>query len=572
MHRGNTASSIPRLLIILGLLSSLSLMAIVPAQGEVDLLMEGGSQPEVDDTPLTSNFTSYFDYNTMHVYLKELEDRYPSIMKLFSIGETYEGREILCVKLSDNVDTVDDGIPGSEPDALLVGAHHGNEWMSYEVPLYVLSYLLYYYGQEGPNGSAASYLIDSREIYVVPMLNADGVQYAHDESRGWRKNREPNYIGEFGPTARPNPDLYPVSYGTDINRNYGWMWHLDGGSNELITGAGTYRGPPDNYDDDGDALIQVDLITGRLPIGVDEGIDEDPWDGIDNDNDGQVDEDPAGGFTTHEARAMREFGDKYAFPVMITYHTYSELVLWPWGYTDELPPDSSHLSSLGVRMATMNGYRPMQGESLYPTTGEMTDWFYSQYGTYGYTFEIGRTHNMPDEEILEQVQRNLEPSLYLLDSAANRYRSYITFDENSTMVTSSSDWIDIDLSFEDAGYPYPFSEDRSRVVYRVNGGDWTWVPLEMIEDGNWTGRIPAQDDGSEIEYYFELVDSQGGSIVEPMYAPYDFHTISVPMRNLWVVYMVPGTIFVMIFTLGTIWGGFTFGIYRSLTSHRRGGP
>jgi len=520
---------------------------------------------------MVSNFSRYMDFYEVESYLKELASLHSDIMRLYSLGKTYEGRDVWCAKVSDQPDIVDDGGEQDEPDVLLVGAHHANEWMSYEVPLFVLTFLLENFGRETSNGSIAGSIVENREVFIIPILNPDGVQYAHEQSRGWRKNREPNYVGDFGPVSRPSPELRPISYGVDLNRNYGWMWGLRGGSSEFITSSGTYRGPPDNYDQDGDAIVQVDLFPGRLPFGPEEGVDEDPWDGIDNDRDGDIDEDPEGGFTSEETRMMKKLGDEHRFPVLITYHTYSELVLWPWGYTDELPRDHLVMSQFGERMAEMNGYRPMQGYELYQTTGEMTDWFYAQYGTLGYTFEIGTSHSMPEDRILEQCERNLEPTLYLCALSSNPYQSFLRFDDNSTELLVRSDRIDVKLSYEDEGYPYPFSSDRSRVVYRENGGGWKRVPLREQEDGNWTAVLPIEFEGSEVELYFELVDSQGRKVVEPLFSPNDPIVVTAGRVDSWSLLMGIDTVLIMLFTLGVTWGGFTFGItYSAMIDRRKG--
>jgi zinc carboxypeptidase len=213
--------------------------------------------PVPDSIMEESNFTTYYDYNSMSEYLKFLQQSRPDIVKVWSMGQTHEGRDIWVLKLSDSPQLVDDGGIQDEPNVLLVGAHHGNEWISYEVVLYVLSFLVDNYQMESDNGSIATYIVDNREIFFVPILNPDGVQYAHEVERGWRKNREPNYVNEFGPSNIISPDLVPVSYGVDINRNYGWEWHEGGGSNVLVTSGPSYRGPPDNIDDDGDAVISA---------------------------------------------------------------------------------------------------------------------------------------------------------------------------------------------------------------------------------------------------------------------------------------------------------------------------
>lgn len=74
----------------------------------------------------------------------------------------------------------------------------------------------------------------------------------------------------------------------------------------------------------------------------------------------------------------------------LSNHTYSELVLRPWGDTWAKPPDESALRDLGDAMADINGYWSINSIELYPTTGTADDWAYAAYGTYAYTFELGQ--------------------------------------------------------------------------------------------------------------------------------------------------------------------------------------
>lgn len=552
-------------IIVLGLILASSL-AFVPEASPKETTFR---DPVPDGEPdYHSEFKQYMDYPAMTTYLQRLAEKHSSIMSLWSLGNTYEGREIWAVKLSDNVRTTDDGEKDSEPNALIVGAHHGNEWISYEAALYLLTFLVENYGGDDANGSAASYLVDNREIFIVPMLNPDGTQYAHDVERGWRKNREPNYLLDNSPGNFIEPDAVPVSYGTDINRNYGWMWHEMGGSNIVLSRGASFRGPPDNKDDDGDAIIQIDIRNGILP-GPDEGVDEDPWDGIDNDGDGEVDEDPAGGFSSAETMAMRKLGDTYHFPVAITYHSYSELILWPWGYVEEPTKDGPHMEQLGTRMAEMNGYRPMQGYELYRVTGEFNDWFYAQYGTYGYTFEIGRRHSIPPEEILNHTMRNLDPSLYLIYSAENPFVAYLKTDENSTRVWRSGDRIRVEFQLEDQGYPVPFVEGSFNINYRWEGGQWHSRPLTLDGNGNFSSSLPVEVDEGKLELYIEMTDDRGNVITEPAYAPYRLIVFEMKLDSIFSLYFGFDTFVVMLFTLGVAWGGFTLGVTRSLMIQKK---
>ncbi|MDG6225029.1 MAG: M14 family metallopeptidase [Candidatus Thermoplasmatota archaeon] len=517
-----------------------------------------------------SNYTSYMDFPAMESYLVSLTERYPDISRLISLGETHEGRDIWCVKVSDNVMQDDDGGAEYEPDILLVGAHHGNEWISYEVPLYVLAYLLENYYGDDCNASKAKNIVDHHELFIVPMLNPDGTQYSHDTGDMWRKNREPNYISEFMPFDAPTPKLVAQSYGVDLNRNYGWMWHLAGGSNALNHRGGSYRGPPDNRDDDGDARIPVNWRPGHYPLGPEDGVDEDPWDGIDNDGDGLIDEDPAGGFSSLETIAMKNLGDTREFPVLITYHSYSELVLWPWGWTDEPAPDAPLMSQLGGRLADLNGYMPMQGYDLYMTTGEMTDWFYAMYGTLGYTFEVGRTFRPAEDLIIEECRKNLEATLFLCRAGSNPYMSYVRFDDNSSSLSVSGSRFKFDLSYMDEGYPYGWDGNGCELRYMLPDGRWDSSPLIENDDGTWSASVDIRRIGGDAPFYYRMLDVEGGEVTYPVYAPEMHLSLGSTGSDAWGLQFGLGTLMVMIFTLGTIWGGFGGGIFKSMRAERKG--
>ena len=117
--------------------------------------------------------------------------------------------------------------------------------------------------------------VNSREIYIVFNVNPDGSEYdvATGTYRSWRKNRQPNGTGAVG---------------TDLNRNWGWQWGCCGGSSGTFSSE-TYRG--------------------------------------------------ASAFSAPETQRVRDFvnsrvvGGAQQIKAHIDFHTYSELVLWPYGYT-----------------------------------------------------------------------------------------------------------------------------------------------------------------------------------------------------------------------------------------------
>ena len=177
----------------------------------------------------------YYNYSSMTNVLNELAANNSDIMSITSIGVTYEGRDIWMVKLSDNVNIEED-----EPGVLIMGAHHGNERPSFEVPIYFIKHVCEKYNSENidddndglinediidgidndedgeldedPSEDRVREVLEKTEIYIIPMVNPDGVEYE------WRKNREPNY-GADGTSDEI------TSYGVDLNRNYGYAWY-----------------------------------------------------------------------------------------------------------------------------------------------------------------------------------------------------------------------------------------------------------------------------------------------------------------------------------------------------------
>jgi hypothetical protein len=141
----------------------------------------------------------------------------PTICKVESIGLSIEGRDIWGMKISDNVTVTE-----AEPRVLYLGCHHAREVITVEIPLYLMYWFVNNYGSD----SLATFLVDNREIWIVPLMNPDGREYV-EHTGDWRKNRRNNGDG---------------TYGVDLNRNYGYMWGYDDLGSSPYTGNETYRG------------------------------------------------------------------------------------------------------------------------------------------------------------------------------------------------------------------------------------------------------------------------------------------------------------------------------------------
>jgi len=146
---------------------------------------------------------------------------------------------------------------------------------------------------------------------------------------------------------RPNDN---GSYGVDPNRNYPAFWGIDEWGSSGLQYAETYRGTA-----------------------------------------------PA---SEPETQAIMAFHAAHPPVVAVSYHSYSGLVLYPWGFRPgQLAPDLPRYQALAgtdlvpavrdsVPGSSIDHYHPGPGWNLYPTNGEYTDWAYRTYGTIAFTTEL----------------------------------------------------------------------------------------------------------------------------------------------------------------------------------------
>ncbi len=133
--------------------------------------------------------------------LDQLVQTYPQFISKFSIGKSFEGRDIWALKISAN--------SSPKPTAWFDALHHAREPLSTELVLRFVDNFV----KQSFYDLETTRLMHTRNIIVVPCVNPDGYEYnrqTHPQGGGmWRKNRRPNLDG---------------SYGVDLNRNYGWKW------------------------------------------------------------------------------------------------------------------------------------------------------------------------------------------------------------------------------------------------------------------------------------------------------------------------------------------------------------
>ncbi len=261
------------------------------------------------------------------------------------------------------------GTDESEPEVLFTHHQHAREHLTVEMALYLVNELTDKYATD----PAIKSVVDNREIWILPDLNPDGGEFdiATGSYRAWRKNRQPN-------TGTSN-------VGTDLNRNWNYKWGCCGGSSGS-TSSETYRGSAPESGKEVKAT--ADFVRSRRIGGVQQ------------------------------------------ITVGIDFHTFSELVLWPFGWTyDNTAPgltaqDEQIFRTIGQSMGNLNGYTAEQSSDLYITDGSIDDWLWGDQGIYGYTFEMfpesasGTSGFYPGDEVIgTETARNRSAVLHLLSFA-----------------------------------------------------------------------------------------------------------------------------------------------------------
>ncbi len=146
---------------------------IAATPSEMDVLRANGYIPRIVVERMVDQVRSlrledrgeYHSYSELTTDMAAWASAYPSITELISIGESVYGREIWAMKITDNP-----GVEEFEPEIQWIGAHHGDETISVEVCYYMIDHLLTNYGTD----PQVTWLVDEREIWIVPMFNPDG--------------------------------------------------------------------------------------------------------------------------------------------------------------------------------------------------------------------------------------------------------------------------------------------------------------------------------------------------------------------------------------------------------------
>ncbi|KAH1011513.1 hypothetical protein HUJ04_000864 [Dendroctonus ponderosae] len=243
--------------------------------------------------------------------------------------------------------------------------------------------------QQLVENTANAALYANVDWYIVPNLNPDGYQYTTTVNRLWRKNRRLTDGAEC--------------YGTDLNRNFGYQWMVGGASSNPC--SETFAGPSE--------------------------------------------------FSEPEARAMRDFilDHKDNIKLYVSFHSFGELLLYPWSYAPLLPDNTEELYAVGLRSvqaieaASVIGSEYTVNNSaigLYVAAGVTTDWVKAEAGVdLSYIFELPNGDApwwfmLPARQIRPVVEETWAGIRALYEYVEEKFVAGITTTTSTTTTTVSS--------------------------------------------------------------------------------------------------------------------------------------
>ncbi len=182
----------------------------------------------------------YSSYDECIEFFKSAQKSHPDLFRLENIGTTWEGREILLVTISDELDRADE-----KPALFYTGTIHAREWIGIELAMAYAQHVM----DNIDFDPILHILLKRATFYMVPCANPDGFEYSREHFSFWRKNRRQNADG---------------SYGADLNRNFGV-----GFSPNKNTLSNVYPGPEAFSEPETRALRDFVLSHPNISIALD---------------------------------------------------------------------------------------------------------------------------------------------------------------------------------------------------------------------------------------------------------------------------------------------------------------
>ncbi|TDG46691.1 hypothetical protein AWZ03_006871 [Drosophila navojoa] len=316
-------------------------------------------QKLIDDEQVSSRdsgtfgWRQYYELAEIYEWLDNIFATYPTVTEEFSIGKSYEGRNIRGIKISYGP---------NKPGIFIESNIHAREWITSATATWFINELLTSQKEEVRN------LAESYDWYIIPVFNVDGFEYSHRSNRLWRKTRQPHATSKC--------------IGVDGNRNFDSHFMENNGASADPCSE-TYAG-------------------------------EDPW-------------------SEPETKALADYltSIKDKFNVYLSFHSYGQWLLSPYGHTAEAFPENyNDLLEIGAAFGSaiknlVYGTNYVHGSTasvLYVASGSSVDWVFNELNKkVAYTIEFRDKGNfgfvLPPAQILANCEELMAGMVALIDKA-----------------------------------------------------------------------------------------------------------------------------------------------------------
>lgn len=318
-----------------------------------------GARATIQSIP---NYSCYETVEETFAAAQVLATARPDLARWIDIGDSWQksvgsgGYDLRVLKISNTA------VPGPKPKLFVQAAIHAREYTTAPLVLEFARWLVNGYGSVAD----ATWIVDHHEVHLLLQANPDGRKKA-ESGLSWRKNTNTAYCG-------PNSN----NRGADLNRNFSFGWNSTNGQGSSGNACDlTYRGPSAGSEPE----VQAIQAYARSLWPDQRG--PNPGDAAPADTSG----------------------------IHLDIHSYSQLVLWPWGTTSAPTGNATALQTLGRKFAWFNGYTPQQSIGLYPTDGTSDGASYGELGVAAYTFELGTSFFQSCSTYNNTIKPNNLPAL-----------------------------------------------------------------------------------------------------------------------------------------------------------------
>lgn len=395
-----------------------------------------------------------------------------------TIGRSFEGRPLFALKVGPLGDSP------QRPNVIFVATYHAREWAATEMAQRLVRYLAATPGTDARRDS----LVQSRDIWVIPVANPDGYQYTFTSERLWRKTRSPQAGG---------------SVGVDMNRNHSVAWGLDNQGSSSEPASDIFRGPSPASEVE---TRSIETFLTAHPPGA------------------------AVSYHTFAGLIIYPPGSVYgALPADWPVYKAIAGTNLKSAITDRLPG------------SIRTEYAPGPGWTLYTTNGEFTEFAATRFGALTFTTEISSGYGplgfygfeFPDnEQLLERLfQDNLPFALDLLDAA----RDPVNFRSATVGVRPAR--LTLESVSPDIRVTLPAAEASAA---SVSAGASLTFRLDSAAGGKFTRRVISQSAGRPSAFSitaggltanFRVLTLSGAEPGDPAWTAQNFLRDSVLFRS-----------------------------------------